>query len=69
MFAPRRQVEIRAFDLYPGELVVDNFAGGGGASVGLTQADADARYAQRTNNGSDFTDDKNPALRARNEPR
>jgi len=29
---------LRTFDLLPGELVIDNFAGGGGASTGITRA-------------------------------
>lgn len=33
-----RSVEIRAFHLRPDELVVDNFAGGGGASTGIETA-------------------------------
>lgn len=33
-----RQIEIRLFDALPGELVVDNFAGGGGASTGIEAA-------------------------------
>lgn len=39
MTARIRAPQVRAlFDLFPGELVVDNFAGGGGASEGIEQA-------------------------------
>lgn len=38
MFAARRPPEIRTFDMYPGELVIDNFAGGGGVSEGTQRA-------------------------------
>lgn len=39
MTARIRAPQIRAlFDLFPGEMVVDNFAGGGGASEGIEQA-------------------------------
>lgn len=39
MSARIRSPQVRAmFDLFPGEIVVDNFAGGGGASEGIEQA-------------------------------